>query len=221
MIPKLVQRDAARALDLGRRIDDRTLTWLADTPHGRITPVLRGVAHTADLLLPWAGITTWWLHEGRAHLRRGAIRGATAIAVSALVENGVLKPLVGRTRPASDRLPKRQRHRDRPSTSAFPSGHAGAATAFAVAASTEAPAWRPLLGITAVVTTYSLVYTGRHYATDAIAGVVIGAAAGACVRQIPPHGADRRGARSPSALPLPARSTPQPFGPAPRRKGEW
>jgi membrane-associated phospholipid phosphatase len=175
---------ASRSADVGRRFDDRTLTWLAETPHGPLTPILRATSLAADLLMPWTGMATWWLRDGRPRLRHGAVRGWTAIALSALVEDTVIKPAIGRDRPPTRRLPARQRHFGQPSTSAFPSGHAGAATAFAVAASHDAPAWRALAVATAAVTTYSLVYTGRHYPTDAIVGVLIGAATGALVGQL-------------------------------------
>lgn len=177
--------DLRRPRAAGRRLDDRVLRWLADTPHGPLGPVLKGVARTADLLLPWAALSAGWLRGGQQRLHRATARGWTAVALAAVVEDGIVKPATGRSRPATRRLPRRQRHDSRPSTSAFPSGHAGAATAFAVAAGADAPGWRPLLVTVAAVTTYSLVYTGRHYPTDAVAGVVIGAAAGTVVRRLP------------------------------------
>jgi membrane-associated phospholipid phosphatase len=171
-----------RLLREGGHIDDRALTWLAGTPHGPVRPLLTGIASAADLLIPWAVLSGAWVRSGRHRLKRAALHGWTAIAISALIEDTV-KPLVGRSRPDPGRLPPGERDDTHPRTSAFPSGHTAAATAFAVAASRDAPAWRPLLAATAVVTTYSLVYTGRHYATDALAGVVVGTTAGTWVRR--------------------------------------
>lgn len=171
-----------RVLREGRRFDDRTLAWLADTPHGPVGPLLKRIASAADLLIPWAVVSAVWMRSGRHRLQRAALHGWTAIAISASIEDAV-KPLVGRSRPDPGRLPPRERDGTQPRTSAFPSGHTAAATAFAVAASRDAPAWRPLLAATAVVTTYSLVYTGRHYATDALVGVVVGATAGTLVHR--------------------------------------
>lgn len=166
------------------RVDDRVMRWLADTSHGPLRPALQVAASAADLLLPWAVVSVRWLASGRPECRRATVHGWQAIAVAALLENAVVKPTVGRGRPDPSQLPSAQRRRSSPATSTFPSGHAGAATAFAVATSREAPRWRPALAGVAAVTTYSLVYTGRHFPSDAVVGMLTGAAAGAVVRRL-------------------------------------
>lgn len=182
MLADTVRSARQRMLRGGRHVDDRALAWLSDTSHGPVRPVLNWMASAAELLIPWALLSAAWMRSGRDRLRRAALHGWTAIAVSAMIEDAA-KPLIGRGRPDTGRLPPGERDDTRPRTSAFPSGHSAAATAFAVAASRDAPNWRPLLAATAVVTTYSLVYTGRHYATDALAGVAVGTAVGRWVRR--------------------------------------
>lgn len=106
------------------------------------------------------------------------------MAASALLEDGVLKPLVHRGRPPATRFPAGERRHTDPSTSAFPSGHVGAAFAFAAATASDAPALRAPLAVIAVTTMYARVSTGRHYLTDAVAGAAVGLAAGLVAQRL-------------------------------------
>jgi undecaprenyl-diphosphatase len=59
----------------------------------------------------------------------------------------------------------------------FPSGHAAAATVFALAAYQSEVLPTKTVGALAVTVALSRVYLGTHYATDTVAGVLIGALA--------------------------------------------
>ncbi|MGO9954487.1 MAG: bifunctional phosphatase PAP2/diacylglycerol kinase family protein [Solirubrobacteraceae bacterium] len=86
-----------------------------------------------------------------------------------------MKLLVARPRPDT-----RRRLRRMPRTASFPSGHS--ASAFAVAATRELPEAGPVLLPLAAGVTYSRVYLGVHYPSDAIAGGAFGAAVGMAAR---------------------------------------
>lgn len=165
--------------------DQRALTWLATTDHRPLRPVLKATARAIEVLAPWVGVSAWLLADGTPRSRSAVARGWVAMAMAATIEDGIIKPVTHRGRPDPDRLPPSERRHSDPSTSAFPSGHTGAATAFAVATATEAPALRPLLGATALVVAYTQAYTGRHYASDAAVGFAVGAAAGVLARRLP------------------------------------
>ncbi|RJT07201.1 phosphatase PAP2 family protein [Halococcus sp. IIIV-5B] len=66
-------------------------------------------------------------------------------------------------------------------TSSFPSGHAAAATVFALVARRSTVLPSILVTILAAAVAISRVYLGTHYLSDTVAGVVIGAAAFALV----------------------------------------
>jgi membrane-associated phospholipid phosphatase len=166
-----------------QRGDDRALDLIARVDHGPLRPMLRLTARAGDLLLPWAGVSVALLADGSRRSRRTVGRGWAGAVAAAALDNAIVKPMTGRSRPDPDRLPLRERRDTSPLTSAFASGHTAAATAFAVAVGRERPALQWWLAATAAAVGYSLVYTGRHYASDAVIGAGIGAAAGALARQ--------------------------------------
>jgi membrane-associated phospholipid phosphatase len=69
----------------------------------------------------------------------------------------------------------------------FPSGHATAAFAVCTALGFAAPRWRwPLLALAAMIAV-GRVYVGAHYASDVVAGAMIGIAAGALAEYFRRH----------------------------------
>jgi undecaprenyl-diphosphatase len=66
-------------------------------------------------------------------------------------------------------------------SSSMPSSHAASAVAYAVAAGARAPGVAPVVGALAGGVVWSRVATGRHFPTDVIVAVAVGAATGAAI----------------------------------------
>lgn len=102
---------------------------------------------------------------------------AALIGLESLTVNQGLKRLFRRTRPTSagdPRYPVR-----RPSTSAFPSGHASAAFfAATLLTSWDGAALAPLWFTIALVVALSRAYVRIHHASDVVGGAVVGVALG-------------------------------------------
>lgn len=170
-----------RPLTAVRRTDDQTLRWMSRARHGPLGPVLAALARATDVLAPVAAVSGWFLARGTRAQRAAIQRGWRAMAVAAAAESAVVKPATGRGRPDVERLPAAQRRTSSPSTSAFPSGHVGAVTAFSVAVGRDIPGLVPWLVVSTVMAAYARVYTGRHYLSDVLVGTALGAAAGVLV----------------------------------------
>lgn len=105
--------------------------------------------------------------------RAAAWRLLVAVALTWIVHEFILAPLVNRARPfevdTSITIIDA-----RPTTASFPSGHAAMAVAGALAGSRMLPwsawVWWPLACIVAV----SRVYTGIHWPSDVVVGALIG-----------------------------------------------
>ena len=113
--------------------------------------------------------------------RRAAARGLIAYGAASALANGPAKWVARRDRPSGVLLKGLPRVGGQPNTSSFPSSHTAAATAFALAASVELPAAAPVLGALGATVALSRVIAVRHFPTDVVGGVVLGAAVGATV----------------------------------------
>lgn len=165
MAPPTVPRRLRRVVPGIRRADDRALDWVSTTPHGPVRPVLGVVARATDLRGPVVPTSIWYVTRGTPEGRAAIGQGWRAMTLTAVAES-VVKPMTDRGRPAAGRLSAAQRRSASPSTSAFPSGHLGGLTAFAVAVSRGVARLRPWLTASTVGTAYARVYTGRHYLSD-------------------------------------------------------
>lgn len=105
--------------------------------------------------------------------RMAAWRVALAVGLAYLVVDGVLKPLIDRSRPF-EVVETVRIITTRPLTSSFPSGHAASAFAGALATARLFPAARPLLWTLAATIAISRVYVGVHWPSDVLAGALIG-----------------------------------------------
>lgn len=111
--------------------------------------------------------------------RSGAVLAA-ALLVDLIVCNGILKPLIARTRPFGVNtavtllIPK-------PSDFSFPSGHTAASFTAATALwlNKEKALWKPALAL-AVLIAFSRLYLYVHYPTDVLGGILTGIFAGWC-----------------------------------------
>jgi undecaprenyl-diphosphatase len=107
--------------------------------------------------------------------RADAWRALLVVAATYLVVDGLLKSAIWRDRPF-DVLPDGYLIAARSTTSSFPSGHAAAAIAGAIAVSRLFPRARAVWLLLAALIVYSRVYIGVHFPFDAIAGAAVGAA---------------------------------------------
>jgi len=114
--------------------------------------------------------------------RRAALRGMTAVGVTSIVANLIVKPRFGRHRPARSTATPGRRARV-PVTSSFPSGHTASAFAFAAGVTGDLPHLALPLYALATAVGYSRVHLGVHYPSDAMAGAVLGLAVGSVLRQ--------------------------------------
>ncbi|MBB6399841.1 undecaprenyl-diphosphatase [Actinomadura coerulea] len=155
---------------------------------------LRGLEYVLPRLSRFADHGVLWFSAagamgvaGRPRLRRAALRGAIAIAVASPAVNIVGKQAFRRRRPVVDLVPPIRIRWKLPTSHAFPSGHSASAAAFATGVALEAPAAVAVpVAATAAAVAFSRVYTGAHYPGDVLAGLGIGALAGAGTRLVWP-----------------------------------
>jgi hypothetical protein len=105
-----------------QRGDDLALDLIARVDHGPLRPLLRLTARAGDLLLPWAGVSVALLADGSRRSRRTVGKSWAGAAAAAVVDNAIVKPMTGRSRPDADRLPPGERRDTSPLTSTFASG---------------------------------------------------------------------------------------------------
>ena len=166
--------------------------------HLRGKPLPDRIFYTASELGDFSLI--WHMLATTQGLRRdgdlaGTLRVAAAMSLESGLVNGPIKSVFRRARPVSD-VPRPHRLR-KPRTTSFPSGHASAATVFAVVAG-EDDVLRPLYMVLAGTVAVSRIYVRIHHASDVVGGAVAGIALGSAFRrwwpagQTVPHGLRRR-----------------------------
>lgn len=197
---RITRRDVSSELRLNRRLHARRPPALTSIALGAswITDVPRAVGCTAALA------SSLYLSTGDL---RCAVRPAVAVGIGSGMHVAA-SVLVGRQRPDMDRLGA-----DQP-TSSFPSGHVSAATAQAVSVASVAkslprgvrhPIWLGAAGYVLAVG-WSRLYTGQHFVTDVLAGVVNGVTASAIAAHLVPE-SSHPGANNPSTPPQTSQST--------------
>lgn len=111
--------------------------------------------------------------------RRAGVLALGGLLLDLICINGILKHLVARPRPwlTVEGLDTILYNSD---PNSFPSGHTGAAFAFAVATYRELPtSWARFLAVAAAVCMgLSRIYVAVHYPSDVIAGAVVGGLCG-------------------------------------------
>jgi membrane-associated phospholipid phosphatase len=144
---------------------------------GSISAVMTGITSFGEEIVMGMtfGILWWWSRRTQGPMWA---RFFVTVGSGALVLDNAIKPLVGRTRPAFDRLV--------PGTGpSFPSGHVVATTALVCALGYLATEGRPQrariliwmpVSLAALAMAASRIYLGVHWPTDALAGLALGAA---------------------------------------------
>jgi undecaprenyl-diphosphatase len=163
-----------RAGDL--RLIDRVAKRQSGLVLDRVLPALGRSANYSRL---WLGVAAGMAATGNRRARRAGLRGLVALSTASSVTNLVTKRLAGRARPATDGIPVIRRLLRSPVTTSFPSGHSASAAAFATGVALELPLLAVPIGIVAAGVAASRVVTGAHYPSDVLAGVALGAGAGA------------------------------------------
>lgn len=160
---------------------------LTDRPAELVDRIVYPLTRSADGGLLWLAVAAGLAASGTPDARRAAWRGTASLAVTSIVANVVVKPIVRRPRPEPTLHAWQSRPFQRPRTTSFPSGHAACAAAFAVGASLESPQALPLLPLAAAVG-YSRVRTRVHYPLDVLAGWLIGTVVAVSSRRWPVRG---------------------------------
>jgi membrane-associated phospholipid phosphatase len=167
----------SRSVDEARRLDLAVYSAIAGTPTPSLDRALRRLSSAANYSrLSIASAVILGVTGGRRG-REAAVMGLASVAVTATALNLGVKSIVHRRRPdrAAERVPLPRQVR-MPSSPAFPSGHSGAAFAFATGVGYVLPAAGfPLRALGALVA-YSRVHTGVHYPSDVLAGALLGEA---------------------------------------------
>lgn len=135
-------------------------------------PVFRAITHLGDAGIFWILLTAVFLCFKKT--RKAGICSAAALIGSVVVNNLILKNLVGRVRPYEVVEGLKLMVKEA-SDASFPSGHSGASFASAVAIFPHVPKkWGVALIVLATLIAFSRLYIGIHYPTDVIAGIIIG-----------------------------------------------
>jgi len=164
-------------------IDGQILLFIQEHMRNTVCDVFfKGVTHLGDAGIFWILLTIVLLCFRQT--RRAGIYSACALTASLVVNNLILKNLIGRTRPYElvDGLqcivsPARD--------ASFPSGHTGASFASAVSIYKQIYKKAAVLFIVlAALIAFSRLYVGIHYPTDVLGGAVTGIGIGLLVSVI-------------------------------------
>lgn len=155
--------------------------------HDGLTPIVQAITSLGNGGWFWIALIVLLLCFPKT--RRAGIIAATALLISFLINNMVLKNLVARTRPY-EVFSGVQRLIAKPHDYSFPSGHSAASFVTAVALYRELP---KKYGIPLVTLAFMIVasrlYLGVHYPSD----VVCGALSGTLIALIVSHYYDKKG----------------------------
>lgn len=140
--------------------------------HDRWTPMVRAITSLGNAGLFWIALLVILLCFKKT--RKAAIIAATALTISFIINNLILKNVIARTRPY-EVFDQVQRLIAKPHDYSFPSGHSAASFVTAVALFRELPKkyGAPLLVLAFLIAT-SRLYLGVHYPLDVFFGALNG-----------------------------------------------
>lgn len=154
----------------------RILDWIQNLRTPVMDKIMLFITGLGDAGMIWILLAVFLLVIPRTR-RSGAILAA-ALCVDAVLCNGILKQLFGRTRPF-DVNTSIQLLLAPPGDFSFPSGHTAASFAAATSLflAKERHLWKPVL-VLAVLIAFSRLYLYVHYPTDILGGIAVGIVAG-------------------------------------------
>ena len=143
---------------------------------------LKGITHLGDAGVFWILLTIVLLCFRQT--RKAGIYSACALAASLIVNNLILKNLVGRVRPY-ELVEGLQCIVPPAHDASFPSGHTGASFASAVSICRQIPRkYAVFFIVLASLIALSRLYVGIHYPTDVLGGLVTGIGIGMLVNVV-------------------------------------
>lgn len=161
-------------LDALLQLDGGILLWIQTCVRSAVlTPVFTLYTHLGDAGMLWIVLSVVMLLFRKT--RRAGVVSLTALLFSLILTNGLLKHLVGRTRPwltVEGLVPLVAEH----DPNSFPSGHTCAAFSAASAWYRTLPhRWMKILGVVlAVLMGLSRLYVGVHFPSDVLCGMLVG-----------------------------------------------
>lgn len=164
-------------------VDAQLLLFIQEHIRNTVCDVFfRGITHLGDAGIFWILLTIALLCFRRT--RRAGVYSACALMASLIVNNLILKNLVGRVRPYE--LVEGLQCIVGPARDAsFPSGHTGASFASAVAIYRQLPRKMAVFFIVlASLIAFSRLYVGIHFPTDVLGGLVTGIGIGLLVSNL-------------------------------------
>ena len=179
--------DVEKFLERVAELDDRVDT-LFDKLRGR--PWADRLFYTASQLgdygLIWLLLAALAALGGSGRAERNLLRLAAVLGLDSIFVNGLLKSLIGRSRPVSDDV-ERPLYLRQPITTAFPSGHASSAVVAAtLLGELGGRRWRSFLWLTAATVALSRIHVRIHHASDVAGGWLTGVVLGRLARRIWP-----------------------------------
>ncbi len=164
-------------------VDGQILLFIQEHVRNTVCDVFfKGITHLGDAGIFWILLTIVLLCFRQT--RKAGIYSACALAASLIVNNLILKNLVGRIRPYE--LVEGLQCIVPPAYDAsFPSGHTGASFASAVSICRQIPKkYAVFFIVLASLIALSRLYVGIHYPTDVLGGLVTGIGIGLFVNVV-------------------------------------
>lgn len=170
------------AYQLARQLDRKYARRWSERPRIAPDPALRVLGAWADHSKLWFSLAGAFVARKGASRRAGA-RGVVGIAATSAITNGIAKPLLPRTRPATKLLPPLAGSPKTPTSSSFPSGHAASAAAFTTAVTMESSVLGAATAPLAAAVACSRVRSGAHFPSDVVVGALLGAGVSLATRR--------------------------------------